>query len=218
MSLGDILGVLIVYIYVGSLLFIFDFASERDHFINRKLIHILVGNIVFVVPLFDNRWVIVLLAAAPFILITYIVSPISSISTNSKTSHSGHGLGLVYYSISWTLLALLFFDHPEIIAVGVICMSYGDGSASLFGKRYGEHFLKIARDKKSVEGSTAIFFVSISVIITTLYIFGSLPENLLIIPLVVGIATIIEIFSIKGFDNILVAVSSSISYYILISL
>lgn len=218
MSTGDIIGVLIVYIYVGSLLLIFDFASKKHHFTNRKLIHILVGNIVFVVPLFESRWIMGFLAAAPFILITYFISPISPLSASSKTSASGHGLGLLYYSISWTLLALLFFDYPVVIAVGIICMSYGDGSASLVGKKYGKHLLKIASDDKSVEGSTAMFLVSISVIIITLYIFGSLPVNLLFIPLVVGIATIVEIFSVRGLDNILVAISSSVSYYILIHL
>ncbi len=218
MFTGNILGIIVVYLYVGLLLLIFDFVSKKDHFTNRKSIHILVGNIIFVVPLFDNRWVMGLLAAAPFIVITYMMSPISFIDTGSKTSYSGHGLGLVYYSISWTLLALIFFDHPEVIAVGIICMSYGDGAASLVGKRFGDHSLNIARDDKSIEGSASMFLVSASVITLVLHIFNSLPENLLFIPLVVGIATAVEIFSVRGLDNLSVAMISSISYYILLYL
>jgi len=218
MSSGDIIGVLIVYIYVGLLLYTFEFNSKRDLFLRRKLIHIMVGNIVFVLPIFDTRWSMVGLAAAPFIFLTFLISPRSSIGPNSETSNTGHGLGLFYYSISWTILAFLFFEHLEIIAVGIICMSYGDGIASLVGRRFGKHRLSFALDKKSLEGSVAMFFSSIGMIWITFLYLEAIPENILFIPLVVFIATIVEIFSVKGVDNLLVALTSSISYYILVYL
>ncbi len=218
MSSGDILGVIIVYLYVGILLYIFEFNSKRNLFLRRKLIHIMVGNIVFVLPLFDTRWVMVWLAAAPFILLTFLISPKSSIGPNSETSNTGHGLGLFYYSISWTALAFLFFENLEIIALGIICMSYGDGIASLIGKKFGKHRLNFALDKKSLEGSVAMFFSSLGMISVALFYLGGLPENLLVLPIVVLIATLVEIFSIKGVDNLLVALVSSISYYILVYL
>ncbi len=218
MTLLDIVGVLIVYIYVGLLLYIFDFISKKDSFDRRKLIHIMVGNIVFILPIFDTRWVMVGLAAAPFILLTFLMSPRSPIGPNSETSNTGHDLGLFYYSISWTILAFLFFENLGIIAVGIICMSYGDGIASLIGKRFGKHRLNFAVDKKSFEGSAAMFFGSIGMVSLALFYLEAVPENILVIPLVILIATVIEIFSVKGLDNLLVALTSSISYYILIYL
>lgn len=218
MTLLDIIGVLIVYLYVGLLLYIFDFISKRDSFDRRKLIHIMVGNIVFILPIFDTRWVMAGLAAAPFILLTFLMSPRTPIGPNSETSNTGHDLGLFYYSISWTILAFLFFENLEIIAVGIICMSYGDGIASLIGKKFGKHRLNFAFDKKSLEGSSAMFFSSIVMISLALFYLDAIPENILIIPLVVLIATLVEIFSVRGLDNLLVAFTSSISYYILIYL
>ncbi len=215
MFTGDIAGVLIVYLYVSALLLIFDFFLKNDPFKNRKLIHILVGNIIFVVPIFETRWVMVLLAAAPFILITYLISPKSFLTSNSKVSGIGHASGLIYYSISWTILAFLFFDHPGVIAVGILCMSYGDGLASLVGKKYGKHRLK---GNKTFEGSGAMFLSSTVMIFLVLYYFDSMPGTFLIIPFVAGIATIVEIFSVKGLDNFFVAMISSITYYILVHL
>jgi dolichol kinase len=54
-----------------------------------------------------------------------------SLKFNDRISTSGHGLGLVYYSISWTVLALISLNQPWIIAVGIAAMSYGDGMAAL---------------------------------------------------------------------------------------
>ncbi len=216
MTQSDIIGVLLVYLYVGILLFIFDFISKKDSFNRRKIIHIMVGNIVFILPLFETRWVMVLLAAAPFILFTYLMSPHSPLGIESEASNSGHRLGLVYYSISWTLLAFLFFGKIEVIAVGIICMSYGDGLASLLGKNFGKHTFTITGDKKSIEGSASMIIGSFLMIAVTLLYFDALPRNLLGIPFVVSIATLTEILSIKGTDNLMVALISSIRYYILI--
>ncbi|MBS3781684.1 MAG: phosphatidate cytidylyltransferase [Candidatus Thermoplasmatota archaeon] len=218
MSLGDIVGVLIVYLYVGFLLYIFEFRSNEDLFLRRKLIHIMVGNIVFILPLFDTRWVMVGLAAAPFIILTFLISPLFSIGLNSETSNSGHGLGLFYYSISWTILAFLFFEDLGIIAVGIICMSYGDGMASLIGRRFGKHRFNLTGDEKSFEGSVAMIFFSFGMSIIALFYLDAVPERILILPLVVLIATLVEILSVRGLDNLLVALSSSITYYILLNL
>jgi len=60
-------------------------------------------------------------AAGPFILFTFLMSPYSPIkSMRGKTSEAGHGLGLVYYAITWTILAYVFFDHREIMQWGFL--------------------------------------------------------------------------------------------------
>ena len=68
-------------------------------------------------------------------------------------------LGLVYYAISWTVLAFFFFDQPWIIAVGIAAMSYGDGMAALIGKDYGKNKYQILGDEKSFEGSFGMFLI-----------------------------------------------------------
>ncbi len=216
MFIGDIVGTIIVYLYVASLLIVFESAPDEYSFFSRKMLHIMVGNIVFILPLFETRWAMVLLAALPFIFFTYLMSPKSPIDLENKVSLSGHGLGLVYYSISWTVLATLFFQRPEIIAVGIIAMSYGDGFASLLGKKFGKHKFPLPIDKKTVEGSLAMLFVIALIIPLVLFYFSAIPSNLLIVPIIILSATTIEIFSMKGLDNLLVPILTSIIYYILI--
>ncbi|OYT60285.1 phosphatidate cytidylyltransferase, partial [Euryarchaeota archaeon ex4484_178] len=110
---SDVLGVILVYAYVAILLLISEKILKKYPLLSRKFLHIMVGNIIFLLPIFETRWAMAFIAAAPFILITFLLSPYSPLKIPSTASMAGHGLGLVYYSISWTLLAFLFFQRPE---------------------------------------------------------------------------------------------------------
>jgi dolichol kinase len=161
----------------------------------------MVGNVLFILPLFATRFAMTFLAAAPFILLTFLMSPKSPIKLDHKVSTSGHGLGLVYYAISWTVLAFFFFDQPWIIAVGIAAMSYGDGLASLIGQKYGKHKYNILGDAKSIEGSLAMFFVLIFSLAGVLLYYGQ-PINALTVVMVSLVATLLEGVTPKGLDNL----------------
>lgn len=214
---GDILGVLAVYLYVFILLLITEKILPENEFLNRKILHIGVGNILFILPLFDTRLAMAGMAAAPFIVITFLISPYSPLKTVSKTSSKGHRLGLVYYAISWTILALLFFENPVIIAVGIAAMSYGDGFASLVGVKYGKRSYNIFGDKKSIEGSFSMFVFTILTIMISLIYYGEFSNlDLLVIPIVAFIATVVEGTASRGIDNLAVSLSAAFSYFVLI--
>lgn len=172
----------------------------------------MVGNIFLLLPLFETRWVMAFLAAAPFIALTFLVSPYSPLKVVSGTSAIGHGLGLVYYSISWTILAFMFFDSPEIIAIGIIAMSYGDGFASLIGAKYGTHGYQIFEDYKTLEGSLTMFIV-ICIMGLVVLRYYHVPVN---IPLVIAIAVcsvFVEGITPRGLDNLTVSFLASFIYY-----
>ncbi len=210
---GDILGLLAVYLYVTLLLLLTEKILPKNELLNRKILHLGVGNILFILPLFETRWAMAGLAAAPFIVITFLISPYSPFKTVSKTSSKGHRLGLVYYAISWTILALLFFENPVIIAVGIAAMSYGDGFASLVGVKYGKKRYNIFGDDKSLEGSFSMFvFTSITIMVALAYYskFGTM--DIIIIPITALIATVVEGTAPKGLDNIAVSLSTAFSY------
>ena len=135
---SDLIGVLSVYIYVAILLLITEkIISKKYPVISRKILHIMVGNVAFLLPIFETRWIMAFIAAGPFILFTFLMSSHSPIkSIRGKTSTAGHSMGLVYYSITWTILAYLFFDNMVVIAIGILAMSYGDGFASVIGTKY----------------------------------------------------------------------------------
>jgi len=214
---NDVVGVALVYIYVALLLIITEkIISKRYPIASRKILHIMVGNIAFILLIFQTKEAMVFIAAGPFILFTYLMSPYSPIkSIKSKTSESGHGLGLVYYAIAWAVLAYFFFDHKEIIAVGILAMSYGDGFASVIGAKFGEHKYKIFNDQKSVEGSIAMFLFTLILFIIALTYYGINFSFTLFIYLV-GIsivAAFVEGFTPKGLDNLSVPFVTAILYW-----
>lgn len=214
MDNGDIIGLILVYAYVILLLVISEKVLKQHPNFSRKFLHIMVGNVLFILPLFQSRWVMAFLAAAPFILLTFLMSPHSPLKIKDKISGSGHGLGLVYYAISWTVLAILFFDQPWIIAVGIAAMSYGDGMASLVGMKYGKIKYNLTGDTKSLEGSLTMFVVLIGMLWVVLTYYA-VPANPLVIVAVALVATIFEGLTPKGLDNITACFSAVITYILL---
>jgi dolichol kinase len=214
MDNGDIIGLILVYVYVILLLVISEKVIKKHPNFSRKFLHIMVGNILFILPLFQSRWVMALLVAAPFILLTFLISPYSPLKIKDRISGSGHGLGLVYYAISWTVLAIIFFDQPWIIAVGIAAMSYGDGMASLVGMKYGKIKYNLTGDTKSLEGSLTMFIVLIGMLWVVLTYYA-VPANPLVIVAVALVATIFEGLTPKGLDNITACFSAVITYILL---
>jgi dolichol kinase len=214
MDNGDIIGLILVYVYVILLLVVSEKVIKKHPNFSRKFLHIMVGNILFILPLFQSRWVMALLVAAPFILLTFLISPYSPLKIKDRISGSGHGLGLVYYAISWTVLALIFFDQPWIIAVGIAAMSYGDGMASLVGMKYGKIKYNLTGDTKSLEGSLTMFIVLIGMLWVVLTYYA-VPANPLVIVTVALVATIFEGLTPKGLDNITACFSAVITYILL---
>lgn len=213
---SDVIGLILVYGYIALLLIISEKVMNKYPTFSRKFLHIMVGNVLFILPLFTSKFVMTFIVAAPFILLTFLMSPYSPFKLNDRISSSGHGLGLVYYAVSWTILAFFFFDQPWIIAVGIVAMSYGDGMAALIGEKYGKHRYRIFGDKKSFEGSIAMFLVIIATLWIVLVYYHVTIDNLLIIPIVALIATIFEGITPKGLDNITACFSAVSAYLLLI--
>ncbi|KAA0001630.1 MAG: phosphatidate cytidylyltransferase [Thermoplasmata archaeon] len=211
---GDIAGLITVYVYVIILLFLSEKVLKKYPLISRKFLHIMVGNIFFILPLFDHAWVMAFVAAAPFIVLTFLVSPHSPLKLVSGTSAAGHGMGLVYYAISWTILAYVFFDRPEVIAVGIVAMSYGDGFASLVGSRYGKRKYDICGDVKSVEGSLAMMVMTVIVSAVALIYYGA-PISIPVIGIVAVASAVVEALTPMGLDNLSVSLSAAFLYYAL---
>jgi dolichol kinase len=213
MVASDIIGLLFVYGYVAILLLVSEKVLHRYPNFSRKFLHIMVGNILFILPLFTSRYIITFLAAAPFILLTFLISPHSPLKLRNKVSNSGHGMGLVYYAISWTVLAYIFFGQPWIVALGIAAMSYGDGVASLVGGRIGRHKYNVFGDEKSYEGSIAMFLV-LMVMLSVVLVYYAVPLNLMVVAIVAFTATVFEGITPKGLDN-LTACFSAVGVYLL---
>jgi dolichol kinase len=202
---NDFVGIAFVYIYVILLLiFTEKILSKKYPMTSRKILHIMTGNIAFILPIFQTREMMVFLAAGPFILFTFLMSPYSP--------------GLVYYAIAWAVLAYLFFDTKEVIAIGILAMSYGDGLASLIGIKFGKKKYQIFEDVKSYIGSYAMFTFTFIMMIVALLFYGKLSltyESLFLLLCIAGISTIAESMTPKGLDNLSVPFVAAILYFIL---
>ena len=217
---NDFVGIAFVYIYVILLLiFTEKILSKKYPRTSRKILHIMTGNIAFILPIFQTREMMAFLAAGPFILFTFLMSPHSPIkSVRGKTSEAGHGLGLVYYAIAWAVLAYIFFDTKEVIAIGILAMSYGDGLASLIGIKFGKKKYQIFEDVKSYIGSYAMFTFTFIMMIIALLFYGKFSlnyETLFLLLCIAGISTIAEGVTPRGLDNLSVPFVAAILYFLL---
>ncbi len=216
---NDLAGVSLVYIYVAILLIISEKLLEKYPIIGRKFLHIMTGNIAFLLPIFETREIMAFMAAGPFILFTFLMSPFTPIkSIRGKTSSAGHGMGLVYYAITWTILAYMFFDNKIVIAIGILAMSYGDGFASLIGSRFGQRIYDIYSNQKSYIGSISMFFFSFIMFIVALNFYQiTITFTIVFILAIVALSSMVaEIITPKGLDNLSVPFIASIYIYLAI--
>lgn len=217
--------VLLIIFLSGKTQVIFGFTRKSS----RKFLHIMIGNLPFVIPLFSlNSFPMnfPFFVAAPFVLVTFLASPYSpwkSVSEKFKglsgMTEEGHQLGLVFYAISYTILAILFSAKPIIIAAGILPMAYGDASASLVGEKYGKHQYHFFA-RKSLEGSIAMFCVSFLAVGASLFFFSIVhPFNVASFVLaafaVASVAAIAEGISPLGFDNVTVPILCALTFLLL---
>ncbi|HUS79309.1 MAG TPA: SEC59/DGK1/VTE5 family protein [Patescibacteria group bacterium] len=221
----DLLLMAVCYGYVVLTILISDRLSDHagvSRKSSRKFLHAMIGNLPLVIPFFSWRFA-PFLVAAPFILVTYVASPVSPfqglrgrLRGLSELTEEGHHIGLVFYSISYTVLALLFPDRPYVIAAGILPMAYGDSTAALIGVRYGRLRYRII-GWKSVEGSAAMFAATFIALMLSLAYFTLLyPLDLrrLVMPVlaVASVAAVVECFTPKGLDNVTVPAFSALTF------
>lgn len=214
------------YLYIITIILL---ASKiKDHIppnFSRKFLHIMIGNLIFVIPFFTLN-IFPFFVASPFILITFLFSPLSPVDFGGKISglaeitSGGHKYGLVLYAISYSVLALFFSAKPYVIAAGILPMAYGDAAASLIGQKFGHQKYNIF-SPKSIEGSIAMFATCLLGLLVCLPFFSFLYPisslNFLLASLGVAIvATVCEALTPKGFDNLTVPLLSAMVFLFLI--
>jgi phytol kinase len=232
MSNGEILrNISLMLLCYGYVLLVILVSSRMERLLPvavkdaRKFLHVMIGNLPFVIPFFTSG-VYPVLVAAPFVLVTFCASPYAPFPNIrarlvglAGMTEEGHRLGLVFYATSYTVLAVAFPSQPHIIAAGVFPMAYGDAAASIIGERYGKRGYRIFAEK-SLEGSAAMVFVSslsLSLSLVVFSVLNSLPgSNAILVVLASAIvATLVEGVSPLGFDNLTVPAASALTFLML---
>ena len=192
-------------------------ASENS----RKLVHILVGNWVFLLPLFTDLWA-VLLVPAVFVVVNSLSLRYKLIPAMERDDDS---LGTVFYAISMLLLsgAGYLMEQPLLPYVGLLSMTYGDGLAPITGKRWGKRKpFRFATDKTLV-GTVTVGLVTLVITVVAILVFegdAGLSGSLVLRAVAIGLVTAvfgsyIELTGSKGCDNLTLPIGTGLTAMLL---
>jgi len=175
---NDILALVLVYALIIVVLAITLIIQKKTDKVDiRKVIHIGIGNFVFIWWMFEHAWVMEAFFAIPFAIILFAAMLKDNIVSNSAlgdiTQNKGHKQGLFLYVVSIiVLVALCFQEHWTAASIGIVAMTWGDGFGSIIGKKYGKHK---SFNGKSIEGTIAVFAATAIISLILVAFLGCMP-------------------------------------------
>lgn len=177
----------------------------------RKFVHILTA-------IFASSWAF-FMDNQMIILISLLIVGVVITVNKYKLFPSIHAIKRATYGEIWFPLGIgitaLVFNNPYVYALAVLHMGVADGMAAVVGVGLGKKagVFKIMGYKKSIAGSTTFFLISLGLYISYWLYFTAVPlfqDNYTQIVFVsissAIIATMVELVSPKGSDNVLVPI------------
>ncbi|HQG45137.1 MAG TPA: DUF92 domain-containing protein [bacterium] len=210
-----LLGGLILLLAASELLRRRFHGSEE---FSRKFIHILTGILVALSPFFLNH-------RGPIVAVALVFAVINWISVQKGWLKGMHDLhrrtyGTVYYPLSFVVLALLLWhSHTLILITAMLLLSISDAAAALVGENLSHpHLYHVGPDRKSLEGSAAMFFTSLAITAAALALGGRPAGEVAWFSLLAAaIATVCEALSYQGSDNLTVPLGSALVLHYLLT-
>lgn len=185
-----------------------------DAEVGRKIVHIGAGNVVWLAwGLQIPGWLGVLAAAiaAAVALLSYRVALLPSVNSVDR-----HSWGTFFYAVSVGVAIAVGWgmDRPYLAAVGIGVMAWGDGLAALVGQQFGRHRYEVWGNRKSIEGTAAMWLASF--VVTALMLTIACGPAWSIAAIAVGVATgatLLETVAFLGIDNLTVPLGSAAIAY-----
>ncbi|BAZ03850.1 diacylglycerol/polyprenol kinase family protein [Calothrix sp. NIES-3974] len=209
----------VVLLWLGFVLVV-AFTIRRifrtDTEISRKIVHIGTGHVILFAWCFDTPAILGIVAAfiaSIVTLISYYLPILPGLDSIGRKS-----LGTFFYSVSIGILVAFFWsvEQQYYAALGILVMCWGDGLAALVGQRFGKHKYQVFGGQKSWEGSLTVTVSSYIVCSLILYsVHGGMWQVWVIAAVVAIFATILEVFSFLGVDNLTVPLGSAFLAYLL---
>ncbi|MGV9103531.1 MAG: diacylglycerol/polyprenol kinase family protein [Promethearchaeia archaeon] len=234
-TLGDVIVYFIAVIYAALVLVVGDLGKRKfglgSHF-TRKIIHLFAGAAIWTVPYYPHPWVATLVALTFVIMLglasTQRFSKFFAAMARHEDIEHGSVRGPFWYAVSITILTGFFtFTGQESIyflaAAGIHIMMLGDGLSAPIGVKYGANSTRIIfGSRRSTHGCLALFIFGLIGALIAFWFFGIVNYGVFVkngivqwIPLVVlatigaTSATLIELVSPKGSDNVTVPLLST---------
>jgi len=186
----------------------------------RQFIHICVGIIVSICPfIFKVNYQLITLSVLFIIINTYFIisNKVSSMNSITRVSY-----GTIYFPFSILLLTVFFWDKPISYFLSILVLTFADPIAATVGRKSNTHFYPW-KDKKSLNGLLAMFSVSFLIILLGTDImaksFGAMfympfPVIFTLSIFTAACATLSELISYRGTDNLSIPLVTFFSYEI----
>ena len=177
--------------------------------LNRKMVHMGMGLICTLFPLFfDQFWPVFFLAISSVVALFAVRS---FTFLRSSVGASLHGvertsLGEIFFPIAVAAVWYISFDEPLYFSLSILVLTLADAFAALVGSAYGKQVYTTKEGYKTWEGSF-IFFIAtfLCVHIPLLLMTETGRAECLLIALLIGILVmIIEAVSWRGLDNLFI--------------
>lgn len=212
--LQNSLGIIVSFIYIFAVIFLAGFLERFGKEVSRKTIHILVANWWFIAMIFFKTPLWAAFVPACFVVLNTLSYRFNLFSAMERGAGRGD-LGTIYYAVSLLLLALFSFSSygsPIIGGLGILIMGYGDGLAAVVGKKYPVIPYHLGSNEKSVAGTLTMFLSSF--LVSFLFLTLTNQDQTFFPALLLSvIATVLEVVTPWGLDNLSVPLLSSAFYY-----
>ena len=212
MIFSDLVSLTIAFTYVAAIIGIAEILRRGFHLpveFTRKFVHVGVGMSALVVTIVFRTWYIAVIGPIVFILLNYL-SFKYQLFQGIETGLKGQK-GTIYFPLAFAILIPLLWSQPEILGVSMMPLTWGDTAAALLGARFGMHKFSFFRQTSSVEGSLAMFLFSLIATCSALFIFGaSFGFSMFLATATAFVATLAEMFSPWGIDNLTVPLVSAL--------
>ncbi len=177
--------------------------------VNRKLVHILTGILIFFTPFMFASNKSLIWMAIIFIIVNYIGVRSEKLKGMHDTERRSYGT--VFYPLTFFILVLTCWQNQKVVLmVSMLILALSDAIAAIVGenlKHPHEYFL--GRDKKSFEGSLVMFLTTILIVVFLLPLLDTLDGLDISWALAIWIsiataivATAMEALSSGGSDNL----------------
>ncbi len=206
--IGVLLSFGFVFIIIG-IATVFDSLNIFNDEGSRKFIHIGVANwwIVAMFVFQPEEYFLAIIPPATFIVLNYLSYRFDLVKSMERDEKSQNDLGTVWYAVSLFIITFVAFYsrslseahwlyHPTALSIGalsILAMGYGDGLGAVLGQHIKSPKLY---KNKSLAGSLTMF---IATLIIGVVLFPALWVLMILIAL---IATVIELWTPKGLDNL----------------
>ncbi|MGH7598690.1 MAG: DUF92 domain-containing protein [bacterium] len=187
----------------------------------RKFIHIATGVAVLPAPWLFTSWVPIFIITAFFALANWWAIQHGKLKSIHEVSRAS--LGTFYYPLSYAVLLLLFWQRQVmILSISFALMAFGDAIAGIIaGKVQQRKILPLSWDKKSLQGSVAMFACSAFLVALGLALFrhhdGLTFGSSILVAIAIGLlATAAEAISYRGSDNLTVPLLSALGLLVIL--